>query len=215
MIFTAKDIRENLDDSVIINPYDEDQINPNSYDVRLGNYFYLLRWGHGEPGYYGPIYVPNDQPLVLPKGETVLAMTKEIVGGYFDVTTQIRAKSSTRRLGISICDDAGLGDVGYVDYWTLELTANTNYAVVKPNMRIAQVVFHSVKSALSVENDYGGQYRRAFPENMVPKKLEHLIAPVPDAYNPYILVDLIEDLESVEKKLFDERCIRASAPTRG
>lgn len=208
MILSAAKIRRKLGKTVVIDPFDEAQLNPNSYDVRLGNWFYMLHWIGGQPCYFGPLHVPNNQPLVLPKGATILAMTKEFVGGQCDITTQIRAKSSTRRKGISICDDAGLGDVGYIDHWTMELTANSNYAVVRPGMKIAQIVFHTVDGA---DEPYVGQYRRRWPQNMIPKDLVNNVESIGQMYSPQVFLNLIADLTPAPQ----HEAIKAEAPASG
>ena len=170
MILSDHDIRTEMAlRNVVIKPYKAQQMNVNSYDVELGNHFALLKWSGMKPIFY-MVEVPDGQALKIPSGETVLAVTKETVGAQGNITTQIRAKSTTRRLGISICDDAGLGDVGYIERWTMELTANTfPYAVVTVGQRIAQVVFHYV--CTKPDSPYNGQYNGAvWPEFMVPER---------------------------------------------
>jgi dCTP deaminase len=192
MILTKKDIKQEMGaGNVVIRPFREEQLNPNSYDVRLGNFFYLLRYQGADPFYFGPVEVPDGEKLFLPAGETILAMTKEVIGANEDIVCQIRAKSSTRRMGISICDDAGLGDIGYVDHWTMELTANTRpYAVVTARQKIGQIVFYAAGIAQerqSLADQYTGQYIRPWPENMVPRKLESHTVPVGDySDSPYV-----------------------------
>lgn len=196
MILTDRDILQEMAlRNVVIQPYNAKQLNPNSYDVLLGDSFYLLQYHGLDPFFFGPVKVPEGEPLLLPAGETVLAMTKEVVGANEDIVCQIRAKSSTRRLGISICDDAGFGDMGYLDHWTMELTANTQpYAVVRPGQPIGQIVFYAAGIAKPSLREkltepltrYSGQYLRGWPLNMIPRKFEGHIVPIDEPYHPYI-----------------------------
>lgn len=212
MILTKYDILQEIAlKNIIVQPFDAAQLNPNSYDVLLGNHFFLLRYHGLEPYFYGPVEVPDGNPLLLPAGETILAMTKEVVGANEDIVAQIRAKSSTRRLGVSICDDAGLGDIGYIDHWTLELTANVQpYAVVTAGAPIGQIVFHAAGCARPPRSisepyippamaSYSGQYQRGWPENMVPRRYEGHIIPVTVAYSPYIFWAMAAQPDSPRK----------------
>ena len=171
MILNHEDIKRLYEaGSIFIDPYYEERVGPNSYDFRLGNYFYMLKYDDTEPVYVGPVYIPDDEYLFLPSGQTILAITREIIGARANIVCQIHARSSVRRMGISICDDAGLGDIGYIDHWTLELTANVSpYGVVKTGQRIGQMLFNQAGFGVNEEWKYDGQYKRTWPENMIPK----------------------------------------------
>lgn len=183
MILCDQDIQHEMAlRGVTIKPYNPDHLNPNSYDVTLSGHFALLKYLYDRP-YYWLVTVPAQRKLFIPAGETVLAVTNEVVGGTGNITSQIRAKSSTRRLGISVCDDAGLGDVGYVNRWTMQLTANVQpYAPVTVGQRIAQMVFYY--TATTPARPYSGQYAgasaaHAWPENMVPRQWRSHIIRIP------------------------------------
>jgi deoxycytidine triphosphate deaminase len=168
MILSSNDIMQELGYGVEIRDFDPDQLNQNSYDVHLGQWFARLSYQGTEP-HYELVVLDYGDTLYLPGGETILAMTQDIAGGRGDVTAMIKAKSTTRRLGISTCDDAGLGEPGYIDHWTLELTANTStYAPVEVGMKVAQLVFHRLESLPLTQ--YDGQYTAHWPVNMVPKQ---------------------------------------------
>ena len=51
-------------------------------------------------------------------------MTKErIIVNSSKILGLMKTRSSIRRIGLDVCMSAGLGDVGYSDYWTMELSA--------------------------------------------------------------------------------------------
>ncbi len=55
MIFTKKKILGCMDSGNIrIHPYSADQLNTNSYNVTLGNWFYYVKLIDGERTYFGP-----------------------------------------------------------------------------------------------------------------------------------------------------------------
>ena len=155
---------------VVIEPFDDDQLQTNSYDVTLWHHFWRVEWRGRRPHYE---YVTGEgrQIIQVPHGGTLLAATREVIGGRWCVVPSMRGKSSIRRMGITVCGDAGLGDLHYVDHWTAELTAlvhgPTYLEVGKP---FAQMVFHL---ALPTRARYAGQYtERDWPGCMVPARYE-------------------------------------------
>lgn len=174
MMLSSKDIiNAQADGRIVIEPFDKMQLNPNSYDLRLGPWFFLLRPENGIPIYHGPIQVPLWDTVYIPAGGTLLGMTQECIGTFENIVVQLHAKSSTRRMGISVCDDAGLGDVGYHNHWTVELTANTTTPVgLVVGELFAQAVFYETKSPPLMT--YKGQYNQSlWPMCMIPQRYRH------------------------------------------
>lgn len=133
---------------------------------------------HGRAKFAG---IDDDELIiVLRPGECILAHTVEFIGAAYGATTMMKARSSLGRINISSCDDAGWGDVGYINRWTMEVR-NKNRDVWVPlvvGMPIAQVVFfHVAESAQSYAE--GGHYQSSqnvaglrdnwTPEQMLPR----------------------------------------------
>lgn len=159
--------------AIFIENFNEDQLNPNSYDVRLGNWFIDVKKDiGGGVGYGKPYYLPDNTVVSIPVGGTLLGMTKERIGSRFCIVPELRAKSTTRRKGITVCDDAGFGDIGYYDFnWTCEFTAHVSKIESVEELvvgkRFAQIVFFLATPTLK---PYKGQYsKNDFPINMIPK----------------------------------------------
>lgn len=128
--------------------------------------------------------IPEDHPvIVLRPNERILAHTHEFIGILPPGTTQMQARSTTGRLGISACYCAGWGDPGYINRWTMEVhNLNENYHVVLPvGYPLAQIVFSMTGP---VETEYSkstGNYQSTgsddlaatkaawHPEQMLPK----------------------------------------------
>jgi len=104
---------------------------------------------------------PNDYVIVLEPGETILAHTKEFIGGKNTITTMMKAKSSFGRVFISVCKCAGWGDVGYINRWTMEITNNSPHHVIPivVGKRIAQIVFFETGSILGKDYSETGAYQ--------------------------------------------------------
>lgn len=104
------------------------------------------------------------QIILLEPGETVLAHTQEFIGGKDICVAKMYARSSMGRNFVEVCKDAGWGDVGYFNRWTMEVTNNSqHYAVpLVVGRRIAQMVFYQVAPLSKKEIDYvgeGGKYQ--------------------------------------------------------
>jgi len=190
LIYSDTDIWKSLHNGDIeINPFDEDQLGTNSYDVRLGNDFYEVKWDKEGPYFIGPYHFEDGERVYIPTAGTLLGMTKERIATHGKVGAELRSRSTTRRVGITTNCDAGLGDIGYGwhrndlgrktnnGHWTIELTAFVSNSNDRPFLiageRIAQIVFFECKSEPTKE--YDGQYQVNWPENMIPAEWRHRI----------------------------------------
>lgn len=128
--------------------------------------------------------IPMDQPvIVLGPGERILAHTHEFIGIKAPGTSTMQARSTWGRNGVAVCLDAGWGDPGYINRWTMEIyNMNQHHSVVLPvGERIAQIVFYhtgpvdgqykkiSGKYQTSESNDLNTLIRNWRPQQMLPK----------------------------------------------
>ena len=177
MIYTKKKILECLDSGQIaIEPFNPLQLNPNSYNVTLGNWFYYVKLVDGERVYYGPKWFDVGERVPLPFGVGILGMTAERIDTYGDIVAQLRARSTTGREFWTVCQDAGLGDILYCNHWTSEFSSHLwgcTYMTV--GQQFGQIVFHQSTEA---DEGYTGQYSaNDWPACMVPKKYRDKVQP--------------------------------------
>jgi len=164
MIMTDRDIR-----SIIHHPFTSNQVNPASYDLRLGNeiakprWFWLpgirqLAWRwfklRGIPTRHtifvdgkktpNPIYWGKPRKFtkyILAPGEFVLAHSLEVTHVPNDAAAFLFLKSSTGRRGLEH-SHAGYGDPGFVGQWTFELSNTAPWPIeLVAGERMLQVVF--------------------------------------------------------------------------
>lgn len=124
---------------------------------------------------------PDDAVIMLGPKETILGHTREFIGGRNVIVAKMYARSSMGRNFVEVCKDAGWGDVGYFNRWTMEITNNSqNYSIpLVVGRRIAQIVFYEIEP---LKEDYvtgGGKYQDSQdldelkttwrPEMMVPR----------------------------------------------
>ena len=157
MILTGSEIKKQVENgSIIINPFSDLQVNPNSYDFRLGEYLMVYKSETLDPKIRPEtelIQIPESGFKLYPD-KIYLAHTKEIMGSTNFVPI-IKGKSSIARLGIFIHITADLIDIGSINQWTLQLHV-VEPAVIYPNMLIGQVTFWVVKGDIVL---YSGKYQ--------------------------------------------------------
>ena len=99
--------------------------------------------------------------MVLQPGERMPAHSHDFIGINAPGTTTLQARSTWGRNGVAVCLDAGWGDPGYINRWTMEIyNMNEHESVVLPvGERIAQMVFYHTGP---VEGEYAslsGKYQ--------------------------------------------------------
>lgn len=111
---------------------------------------------------------PNHQIIVLRPGERILAHTHEFVGIKAPGTSTLQARSTWGRNGVAVCLDAGWGDPGYINRWTLEIyNMNQHESVVLPvGERIAQMVFYETGPVSGEYKKLSGKYQTAASSNL-------------------------------------------------
>jgi len=104
---------------------------------------------------------PEDRVIILGPGECILAHTQEFIGGRNCVTTEMRARSSMGRIGITVCKCAGWGDVGFCNRWTMEMSNHLKDTsiVLVVGMRVAQIAFYQIDPLRESYSQTGGQYQ--------------------------------------------------------
>jgi dCTP deaminase len=144
MILTGKEIERRLGNDIIIEPYVAEQLNPNSYNLRLHNELLIYKGDILDPKENNEtetLVIP-EEGLVLEPGQLYLARTLEYTETQ-GLVPMILGRSSVGRLGITVHITSGFGDVGFCGYWTLQLTCVKKVRIY-PNMKICQIFYHNV-----------------------------------------------------------------------
>lgn len=173
MFLSDKTIREHSLASLMIKPFSEDQLQPASYDVKLGEWYldpsYCTKWNPAPFEGKENCLDLRDMPkvsefmdkkqlgvdgIILAPGKFILAATLE----YFIIPPSIRAsiegKSSLARLGIVPHIAAGYIDPGFKGVITLEIANIGPFFVrIRPGDKIAQIAFANLDQ--ECERPYG------------------------------------------------------------
>lgn len=144
MILSGKEILKHMGGDIIIEPFDEKKINPNSYNLTLHNE--LLVYDNDtldmkKPNTASKIAIPEDGLLLQPN-KLYLGRTNEFTKTEKYVP-MLEGRSSTGRLGLFIHVTAGFGDVGFAGFWTLEIFC-IQPIVIYPNVEICQIYYHNI-----------------------------------------------------------------------
>jgi dCTP deaminase len=156
VLLSDRDIRIEVDKGrIVLDPYDEEMIQPSSVDIRLDRYFRVFenhRYPHIDPSLDQPDLTravePNgEEPFILHPGEFVLGSTYEMVTLPDNVAARLEGKSSLGRLGLLTHSTAGFIDPGFSGHVTLELS-NVATLPIKlwPGMKIGQFCFFRLSS---------------------------------------------------------------------
>ena len=161
MILSDKTLQAMLSAGTLtITPLIEDQIQPASVDIRLGNTFSVV-----EDSPSGMINMENEihyktitsESYILLPNQFVLATTMEYFDLPDDLTAFVEGRSSLGRMGLFI-QNAGWVDPGFKGEITLELyNANRCAIELKAGRRIGQLVF--AKMDVPALHPYNGKYQ--------------------------------------------------------
>ncbi|MCL2421446.1 MAG: dCTP deaminase [Defluviitaleaceae bacterium] len=145
MILSGRMIKERLGKDIVIEPFNEKAVNPNSYNLRLHNELLVYDEPYldmKKPNKTKSIMIPPEG-LLLEPGRLYLGRTVEYTESHGYVP-MLEGRSSIGRLGLYIHVTAGFGDIGFKGYWTLEIHCIQPIRVYA-GVEICQVYYHSIE----------------------------------------------------------------------
>ena len=145
MILSGKEIKKQVKEgSIAIDPFTDDQINPNSYNLRL----------HPDLLVYDNDILDmreknSASPLAIPENGLLLEPHKLYLGRTVERTStdkyvpMLEGRSSVGRLGLFIHITAGFGDIGFDGFWTLEIFCVQPIRIYS-GLEICQIFYHTI-----------------------------------------------------------------------
>ena len=171
-ILSDKTIKEYLEEGkIVIDPLkDEQQIQPSSVDMRLGDefkVFKVIRKPYIDPKdeediaeYMESSTVPEGEAFIIHPNEFALATTKEYVKVPDDLVARVEGRSSMGRLGVTMHVTAGYVDPGFEGRITLEISnIGAMPVALYPGQRVCQLVFETMTTP--AELPYGHPKRNS------------------------------------------------------
>lgn len=156
MILTDAEILACMQAGTIkIEPFDPTCLGSNSYDVHLGRMLgeYVDRELDAKKHNRIELYPIPDEGIVLLPEKFYLGVTEEYTETHAHVPF-LEGKSSVGRLGIDIHATAGKGDIGFCNFWTLEISVKQPVRVYA-GMPIGQLIYFMVEG--TVINPYSSK----------------------------------------------------------
>ncbi len=157
MILSGKEIQKRLGKDILIEPFCQSQLNPNSYNLRLHNELLVydeeildMKKQHATS-----MVVIGPDGLLLQPNRLYLGRTLEYTKTDA-LVPMIEGRSSVGRLGLFIHVTAGFGDVGFAGYWTLEIFCIQPVRIYA-GVEICQIYYHAIQG--EYETYSGGKYQ--------------------------------------------------------
>ena len=144
MILSGNEIKQQLGGNIIIEPFDDVNLNPNSYNLSLHNELLVYEevvLDMRKSNRVTRVDIPAEG-LVLTPNQLYLGRTIERTETH-NLVPMIEGRSSIGRLGLFVHVTAGFGDVGFCGYWTLEMFA-VQPVKIYPGVSICQLFFHQI-----------------------------------------------------------------------
>jgi dCTP deaminase len=182
MYLSDGDIKKAIESGdILIRDFDESRLQPASYDILLGNKFVVAN--SETTAAIDPvmkifpqtkeIIIADDGMFVLHPGVSLLGTSVDYFGSD-KYLVHLSGKSSLARLGLVIHNTAGIVNPGHFLNITFEL-CNLNHLpiILRPNMRIGQILFSQLSSAPQKDYKTTGRYHgRDWQHFVDPKELE-------------------------------------------
>ena len=159
MILSGKEIQKRINNDIIIEPFIEQRINPNSYNLSLHNELLLYKdsiLDMKKDNMVNRIIIPSSG-LILNPNRLYLGRTVEYTETK-NLVPMLEGRSSIGRLGLFVHVTAGFGDVGFKGYWTLEIFC-VQPVKIYPDVEICQIYFHTL------EGDYDNYTSSKYQNN--------------------------------------------------
>ena len=172
MILSGKEIKNRIGNDIIIDPFDEKRINPNSYNLRLADE--LLVYDEDildmkKKNKAHKVTIP-EEGLMLTPNKLYLGRTIEYTETR-NLVPMLEGRSSIGRLGIFIHVTAGFGDVGFKGYWTLELFCIQPIKIYA-GVEVCQMYFHTLEGNYDDYSSGKYQENKGIQESMLYKDFE-------------------------------------------
>ncbi len=172
MILSGREIRRQLGSRILIEPFDEGRLNPNSYNLSLDRELVLYEdevLDMRKKPRKKVLEIPEDG-FVLQPGRLYLGRTAEYTETH-GLVPMLEGRSSIGRLGLFVHVTAGFGDVGFCGFWTLEIAALQPIRIY-PGVEICQIFYHQISGDYTPYASDKYQHNKGIQESMLYKELQ-------------------------------------------
>jgi dCTP deaminase len=175
MILSGKEIQNQLGKTIHIKPYNEKQLNPNSYNLKLHNELLVYQESTLD------MKKNNEtQKINIPEEGFLLEPNKLYLGRTIEFTKtdsyvpMLEGRSSIGRLGMFIHVTAGFGDVGFSGFWTLEIFVIQPLRIY-PSVEVCQIYYHTLEGDYTIYQSGKYQNNEGVQSSLLYKDFESII----------------------------------------
>jgi dCTP deaminase len=171
MILSGSEIKAQLGKNIKIEPYHEDQVNPNSYNLTLHDEMLVYEeivLDMKRPSRFRRITIPSEG-MVMQPNQLYLARTTEYTETH-NLVPMLEGRSSIGRLGLFVHVTAGFGDVGFCGFWTLEMFA-VQPVRIYPGVQVCQIFYHTIEGEVTEYKSSKYQHNKDIQPSMLYKEL--------------------------------------------
>ncbi|MBN1365675.1 MAG: dCTP deaminase [Syntrophaceae bacterium] len=157
MILSGKEIASRIGNDIIIDPYDKNKINPNSYNLSLHHELLVyddLPLDMKKENKFKKLSIPQNG-LLLEPNRLYLGRTTEYTETH-NLVPMLEGRSSVGRLGLFIHVTAGFGDVGFKGFWALEIFCIQPIKIYS-GVEVCQKYYHTIEGEF--EEYSSGKYQ--------------------------------------------------------
>lgn len=172
MILSGKEIEKRMGKEIVVEPYNKEQLNPNSYNMRLHNELLVYDEDVLDMKKHNKtkkIIIP-EEGLTLEPGKLYLGRTVEYTKTE-KYAPMLEGRSSIGRLGLFVHITAGFGDVGFSGYWTLEIFC-VQPVRIYPNVEICQIYYHEIEGDYDEYDSGKYQNNEGIQESLLYREFE-------------------------------------------
>lgn len=172
MILSGKEILARRNSDIVIEPFHEEQLNPNSYNLTLHNEVLVYDrevLDMKTPNEASRMIIP-EEGMILERGKLYLGRTVEYTETH-RLVPMLEGRSSIGRLGLFVHITAGFGDVGFKGYWTLEMFCVQPIRIY-PGVQICQVFYHTIEGDFDTYKSNKYQHNKDVQPSMLYKDFE-------------------------------------------
>ncbi len=172
MILSGHEIEAQLGRNIVIDPFEPERLNPNSYNLTLHDELIVYEevvLDMRKPSRHRRIKIPAEG-LVLNPNQLYLGRTAERTETY-NLVPMIEGRSSIGRLGLFVHVTAGFGDVGFCGYWTLEMFA-VQPVRIYAGVAICQIIYHDLRGSFTAYQSNKYQHNTDIQPSLLFKELD-------------------------------------------
>ena len=172
MILSGHQIQSRLHSDILIDPFDESHLNPNSYNLTLHDELMTYEevvLDMRKANRVRRIQIPREG-YVLNPNKLYLSRTAERTETH-NLVPMIEGRSSVARLGLFVHVTAGFGDAGFCGFWTLEMFA-VQPVRIYPGVPICQIFYHEITGEITEYQSDKYQHNHDIQPSLLFKELD-------------------------------------------